>query len=96
MQSDGSNAGPIIFRDGAPSDDHNYASGEGVTEGSVARCSHVNFATKAKEYCTTSVVEVEHDALPLAEHSENRTLQGVRGQVVICEVGVAHDDADAR
>lgn len=62
----------------------------------MARGSHVNFAAKAKECRTTSVVEVEHDALPLAEHSEDRTLEGVRGQVVIGEVGVAHDDADAR
>ena len=62
----------------------------------MARCSHVNFATKAERCCTTVVIEVEHDALPLAEHSEDRTLEGVRSQVIIGKVGVTHDDADAR
>ena len=67
-----------------------------MTEGSVAWSPHVNFATKAERCCTASFIEVEHDALPLAEHSEDRTLEGVRCQVVIGKVGVAHDDADAR
>lgn len=62
----------------------------------MARCSHVNFATEAERCCTTSVIEIEHDALTLTEHSEDRTLEGVRCQVVIGKVGVAHDDADAR
>ncbi len=67
-----------------------------MTEGSVAWSPHVNFTTKAERCCTTSFIEVEHDALSLAEHSEDRTLEGVRCQVVIGKVGVAHDDADTR
>ena len=62
----------------------------------MARSPHVNFATKAERCCTTRVIEVEHDALSLAEHSEDRTLEGVRCQVVIGKVGVAHDDANTR
>ena len=62
----------------------------------MARSPHVNFASKAERCCTASVIEIEHDSLTLAEHSEDRALEGVRCQVVIGEVGVAHDDADAR
>ena len=41
------------------------------------------------------VVEVEDDPLALAQHAEDRAPQRIGGEVVLGEVGVAHDDAVA-
>jgi GTP-dependent phosphoenolpyruvate carboxykinase len=41
-------------------------------------------------------VEVEHDPLALTEHAEQRAVDGVGGEVVLGEVGVADDHALAR
>jgi hypothetical protein len=41
------------------------------------------------------VVELEHDALALAHHAEDRSGERVGGEVVVGEIGVAHDDAVA-
>ena len=43
----------------------------------------------------TGVVEIEHHPLALAQHAEQRARQGVAGEVVVGDVRVAHDDAEA-
>ena len=40
----------------------------------------------------TGIVEVEHDPLTLAQHAEDRTLERVRREFVVGQIGVAHDE----
>jgi hypothetical protein len=65
-----------------------------VVGGSVTGRLHVDLGAQAQVRCAAGTIEIEHDALPLAEHSEDRSVERVDRQFVVREVGVAHDHAD--
>src|ERR687892_481846 len=54
--------------------------------------SHVDLRPQPQTGSALLVVEVEHNALALAEHAEHRAGQGVRGEVELGQVRVTHDD----
>ena len=57
---------------------------------------HVDLGAEAQAGGPAVAVEVEDHPLALAEHPEDRADEGVRGQVVLLEVGVAEHHAVAR
>ena len=57
---------------------------------------HVDLGTESQMGCPADVIEVEDDALALSDHSEYRAVERVGSQVVVGEIGVAHDDAERR
>src|SRR5262249_9719884 len=54
---------------------------------------HVDFGPDPYPGGPGGIVEVEVDALALPEHAEDRTVEGVVGQVEFEAIGVADDDA---
>ena len=52
---------------------------------------HVDLGAEPQARRPAGVVEIEHDPLALAEHAEHRALEGVGGEVVVGEIGVAHE-----
>src|SRR5918993_5184150 len=53
---------------------------------------HVDLRTQPQARGPTLAVEVEDHALPLAEQTENRAFERVRGEVDLGQVGVTHHD----
>ena len=56
---------------------------------------HVDLGAEPQFGGTAVVVELEQDPLALAHHAQDRALESVGSEVVVGEVGVAHDDAVA-
>ena len=54
-----------------------------------SRGAHVDLGAEAQRGGAAGVVEVEDDPLALAQHAEARAVEGVGGEVVLGEVGVA-------
>ena len=55
---------------------------------------HVDLGAEPQVRRAAGVVEIEHDPLALADHPEDRAFEGVGREVVVGEIGVAHDDAE--
>jgi len=66
-------------------------SGVGRWAGSVTRCAHVDFAAESQRRRSTCIIEIEHNPLTLAQHAEHRAIEGTIGDLVIGEIGIAHD-----
>lgn len=54
---------------------------------------HVDFGAEPEPGGPLLAVEIEQDALALAEQPEDRSLESVAGQVVLAPVGVANEGA---
>src|SRR3954469_16994243 len=81
---------PVCLAIGVPA-----VAGARSTRGASLRtwCRHVGLRAEAQPGGAAVGVEVEDHALALAEHAQQRALQGVGGQVVVGEIRVTHDDA---
>lgn len=59
--------------------------------GSVARCTHVDFAAETQCGGSTCIIEIKHDTLTLTQHAEYGAIESTIGDLVIGEIGIAHD-----
>jgi len=59
--------------------------------GSVARCAHVDFAAETQRGGSACIIEIEYDSLTLTQHAEYGAIEGTIGDLVIGEIGIAHD-----
>lgn len=60
---------------------------------SVSGGAHIYFRSQAQACRTARIIEIEHDALALAQHPEQRALEGILGEFVLAQVGISHHDA---
>ena len=58
----------------------------------MTRRTHIYFAAQPQLGGPTIFVEPKHNPLTLAQHAKDRPRQRARGQVIVIQIGVAHDD----
>ena len=67
-----------------------FGAGRSVRAGGA----HVDLGAETQMGRPAVAVEIEDHPLALSDHPEDRAFESVGGEVVVGEIGVAHDDAE--